>query len=432
MLQSIFRISQSLWLTETTSQSIRLPDTTSQYIGLPKNISHFQGLPTKYFYFSHTLTKVNVNVITASLYLISEYPTIKECLCHKISSILRRERDLKVCQLLRKSQLRTFWNFWNRKLPTFECQTGGVGPCWSILHFKSNLMPRMQSAYRRHHLTETTLFRVVSDILSSADEGKVTLLGLLDLLHTILLDRMRIAFGIDGPALEWIRTFLVDRTQQDAVHAWVNCHLLSSTVMGQLSSTEFRHTKGIGLWSTSFPTHGRIVWNLQENGLVAHSFADDSQVYLRIPSAAVQQFTECGADWPMDAVQQAEVEHWQNLADMDGHAPTIVEGQSQRDQPTFLQGTTVRFSSNVSDLGVLLDSQLPVRRRIQVFLQNNYNVSFWNFLPPCLFSVPASLMLWIEWSLQLSLILINIVFICQIKMILGVFRLVFAQENWIQ
>ena len=31
MLQSIFRISQSLGMTEPTSQSIRLPDATSQY-----------------------------------------------------------------------------------------------------------------------------------------------------------------------------------------------------------------------------------------------------------------------------------------------------------------------------------------------------------------------------------------------------------------
>ena len=42
--------------------------------------------------------------------------------------------------------------------------------------------------------------------------------------HTILLDQMRVAFGIDGPALEWISTFLVDRTQQ-------------VLYMGQLSST---------------------------------------------------------------------------------------------------------------------------------------------------------------------------------------------------
>ena len=81
MLQSIFRISQSLGLTEPTSQSIRLPDTTSQYIGLPTNISHSLGLPKNYFYFSHTLPEVNVSVITVVYTL---YLTLKDCLCDKI------------------------------------------------------------------------------------------------------------------------------------------------------------------------------------------------------------------------------------------------------------------------------------------------------------------------------------------------------------
>ena len=43
------------------------------------------------------------------------------------------------------------------------------------------LMPRLQSAYRRNHSTETALLRVVSDLLAAADNQRVTLLGLLDL-----------------------------------------------------------------------------------------------------------------------------------------------------------------------------------------------------------------------------------------------------------
>src|SRR2546425_8218131 len=45
----------------------------------------------------------------------------------------------------------------------------------------NELMPKFQSAYRRHHSTETALLKVMSDVLSSADRGAVTLLGLLDL-----------------------------------------------------------------------------------------------------------------------------------------------------------------------------------------------------------------------------------------------------------
>jgi len=45
----------------------------------------------------------------------------------------------------------------------------------------NRLLPRHQSAYRRHHSTETAMLRVVSDVLTAADAQQVTLLGLLDL-----------------------------------------------------------------------------------------------------------------------------------------------------------------------------------------------------------------------------------------------------------
>ena len=86
---------------------------------------------------------------------------------------------------------------------------------------ENNLMPVEQSAYRKHHSTETALLRVISDLLSSMDKQEVTLLGLLDLSaafdcvdHDILLTRLERTFGITGSALNWIRSFLLDRTQQ--------------------------------------------------------------------------------------------------------------------------------------------------------------------------------------------------------------------------
>jgi hypothetical protein len=45
----------------------------------------------------------------------------------------------------------------------------------------NDLMPRLQSAYRRHHSTETTLLRIISDLLAAVDHQQVSLLGLLDL-----------------------------------------------------------------------------------------------------------------------------------------------------------------------------------------------------------------------------------------------------------
>jgi hypothetical protein len=69
-------------------------------------------------------------------------------------------------------------------------------------------MPPLQSAYRCHHSTEIAVTKVLSDILDATDDRKVTLLGLLDLStaldtvdHSILLQRLRISFGVDdiGP-----------------------------------------------------------------------------------------------------------------------------------------------------------------------------------------------------------------------------------------
>ena len=67
------------------------------------------------------------------------------------------------------------------------------------------------------------MLRIVSDTLMAADERQVTLLGMLDLSaafdcvdHTILLQRLRAGFGVTDVALQWIISFLTERTQQIA------------------------------------------------------------------------------------------------------------------------------------------------------------------------------------------------------------------------
>ena len=86
---------------------------------------------------------------------------------------------------------------------------------------EQDLLPRLQSAYRRHHSTETALLRVMSDIYAAVDRQDVTLLGLLDLSaafdcvdHDILVRRLQQSFSICGTALAWLQSFLHSRTQQ--------------------------------------------------------------------------------------------------------------------------------------------------------------------------------------------------------------------------
>ena len=62
----------------------------------------------------------------------------------------------------------------------------------------NDLLPDLQSAYRAHHSTETAVLKVLPDILSALDSGKLAMLTLLDLSaafdsvdHHTLIQRLR-------------------------------------------------------------------------------------------------------------------------------------------------------------------------------------------------------------------------------------------------
>jgi len=102
-------------------------------------------------------------------------------------------------------------------------------------YFSSNdLLPSCQSAYRKHYSTETAMLRVWSNILMAADQRQVTLLALLDMsaaFDCVLLRRLQIYFGLSNAPLEWIRSFLSDRTYQlayggDLSHTLICCSMV--------------------------------------------------------------------------------------------------------------------------------------------------------------------------------------------------------------
>ena len=83
-----------------------------------------------------------------------------------------------------------------------------------------HLFLKTQSAYRRHHSTETALLKVKNDILLNMNQQHLTLLVLLDLSsafdtvdHIILLTRLQSHFGICGSPLSWFESYLSNRTQ---------------------------------------------------------------------------------------------------------------------------------------------------------------------------------------------------------------------------
>ena len=96
----------------------------------------------------------------------------------------------------------------------------------------------LQSAYKHSHSTQTALLKVFSDILTKMDDKELVFLTLLDLSaafdtvdHHILVNRLRSCIGITEGAIEWIQSYLHDRTQKVIVNGSLEGKFSTATGM---------------------------------------------------------------------------------------------------------------------------------------------------------------------------------------------------------
>ena len=87
------------------------------------------------------------------------------------------------------------------------------------------LYAKMQSAYRKHHSTESALLKVFNDINTAIDNQYECVLVLLDLSaafdtidHKILINRLENECVISGLALEWLKSYLREQPQRVIVN----------------------------------------------------------------------------------------------------------------------------------------------------------------------------------------------------------------------
>ena len=162
----------------------------------------------------------------------------------------------------------------------------------------NNLFSSLQSAYRRHHSTETALLRVTNDFLMALDAGNEVLLVLLDysaafdtVNHAILLHRLEYRFGISGTVLNWLKSYLNDRSQY-------------VTVKGcDSSSTPLCHgvPQGSVLGPLLFTLYVSPIEDIIKlHGLDAMFYADDTQIYVVLnpkeQAADLQKLEACAND----------------------------------------------------------------------------------------------------------------------------------------
>ncbi len=132
-----------------------------------------------------------------------------------------------------------------------------------------------QPAYRPCHSTETALMKVHSDIMDALDNGCMVVLLMIDLsapfdtldYHT-LLSRFSHSFGISGAALDWVKSYLTDRTQCVAVNSSSSEDAVLQFGVPQGS------VLGLRKYCMYTKPGGSIV---RRHGLNHHIFADDTQ-----------------------------------------------------------------------------------------------------------------------------------------------------------
>ena len=135
-----------------------------------------------------------------------------------------------------------------------------------------------QSAYRTGHSTETAILRVQNDILRAIDGGHCVFLVLLDLSaafdtvsHNIILKRLTSNYGVCGRALDWIKSYLADRSQ---------CVVVRGNY-SEAATLKYGVPQGSVLGPMLFSDYSSPVAALiRSHGIAAQCYADDTQLYV--------------------------------------------------------------------------------------------------------------------------------------------------------
>ncbi len=232
----------------------------------------------------------------------------------------------------------------------------------------------LQSAYRVGCSTETALIKIKSDLDTILDQGHDVLLILLDLSaafdtidHEILLCRLESCVGLTGKALQWIRSYLADRTQavhiQDAVSKEVplSIGVPQGSVLGPLLFLVY-----------ILPLKAII----NRHSIIRHGFADDSQMYTALPRRDIQERHQVTKR--MEACL-ADVRLWMGKNKLklnDGKTECMViskkKAKPMPDLVVRIGDELIKPKLCVQNLGATLDSELSMHAQVNRTIKGVY------------------------------------------------------------
>ena len=163
-------------------------------------------------------------------------------------------------------------------------------------HMNNNsLVEKNQSAYRKHHSTETALLKITNDILCAIDQSQCVLLIMLDqsaAFDTVnqdeLLHQLEFKYGITDLALKWLQSYFKGRSQ--------------AVTLGEASSTPHKLVTGFPQGSVlgpfSYPVYTAPLFDIaRSHDVPMYMYADDTQLMISFDpdndAIAFQQMNSC-------------------------------------------------------------------------------------------------------------------------------------------
>ena len=218
-----------------------------------------------------------------------------------------------------------------------------------------SLLDPLQSAYKKHHSTNTALIKVTNDIKMALDRGQLSLLILLDqskafqsIDHDIFLSKLTHFFGFSTSAITWTKSYLVDRHQRvkdvSNTSSWlsVNAGVPQGSILGGLF---------FSLYINDLPTsitHSKY-----------HLYADDLQLYVSfnktLISSGVQRANE-------DIASVSEWAKANALQINPNKSKCILIGKANLEPTNIphisINNASIPLCTSVKNLGIMMNSNL--------------------------------------------------------------------------
>jgi len=211
------------------------------------------------------------------------------------------------------------------------------------------------------------------DVYTAADNGQATVLLSLDLSaafdtidHHILVERLRVSFGVTGDALDWIASYLADRTQRVQI----------GTARTSPSSCLFGVPQGSVLGPILFTAYVSPIAQISEShGTRQQQYADDTQLYIFL-SAATLTSQLCRLQSCVSSVQSWCIRNGLSLNP--SKTEVICLGTSGRiaslggPPSVVVSGSSPAPAASIKLLGVTLDNHLSFDKHVAKISQTSF------------------------------------------------------------